>query len=131
VTLASQVERAIRIAHLSKARGNEYMTRPNHSQPFIVALMTAVLDVGPTDVVLEVGTGSGCAAIVYWNARSSLVRDSRCLSDSRCDLLSGTGIVPTRACTPRDKAKAEMLSSSTRFWTVSAMPRGNAVVTIP
>src|SRR3954463_9447476 len=34
------------------------------SQPFIVALMTAVLDLGPTDVVLEVGTGSGYQAAV-------------------------------------------------------------------
>jgi protein-L-isoaspartate(D-aspartate) O-methyltransferase len=34
------------------------------SQPFIVALMTAVLDLGSTDVVLEVGTGSGYQAAV-------------------------------------------------------------------
>jgi protein-L-isoaspartate(D-aspartate) O-methyltransferase len=34
------------------------------SQPFIVALMTAVLDLGPTAVVLEVGTGSGYQAAV-------------------------------------------------------------------
>jgi protein-L-isoaspartate(D-aspartate) O-methyltransferase len=34
------------------------------SQPFIVALMTQVLDVGPKSVVLEVGTGSGYQAAV-------------------------------------------------------------------
>ena len=34
------------------------------SQPFIVALMTDMLRVGPDDVVLEVGTGSGYQAAV-------------------------------------------------------------------
>jgi protein-L-isoaspartate(D-aspartate) O-methyltransferase len=34
------------------------------SQPFIVALMTDLLAVGPDDVVLEVGTGSGYQAAV-------------------------------------------------------------------
>jgi protein-L-isoaspartate(D-aspartate) O-methyltransferase len=34
------------------------------SQPFIVALMTDVLDAGPNGVVLEVGTGSGYQAAV-------------------------------------------------------------------
>jgi protein-L-isoaspartate(D-aspartate) O-methyltransferase len=34
------------------------------SQPFIVALMTDLLQVGPGDVVLEVGTGSGYQAAV-------------------------------------------------------------------
>ena len=34
------------------------------SQPFIVALMTDLLQVGPDDVVLEVGTGSGYQAAV-------------------------------------------------------------------
>lgn len=34
------------------------------SQPYIVALMTEVLDVGPRDVVLEIGTGSGYQAAV-------------------------------------------------------------------
>jgi protein-L-isoaspartate(D-aspartate) O-methyltransferase len=33
------------------------------SQPFIVALMTAVLDLGPTAVVLEVGTGYQAAVL--------------------------------------------------------------------
>ncbi|MGF1625676.1 MAG: protein-L-isoaspartate(D-aspartate) O-methyltransferase [Alphaproteobacteria bacterium] len=34
------------------------------SQPFIVALMTDLLDVAPGDVVLEIGTGSGYQAAV-------------------------------------------------------------------
>jgi protein-L-isoaspartate(D-aspartate) O-methyltransferase len=34
------------------------------SQPFIVALMTELLDLDPADVVLEVGTGSGYQAAV-------------------------------------------------------------------
>ncbi len=34
------------------------------SQPFVVAVMTDALDVGPADVVLEVGTGSGYQAAV-------------------------------------------------------------------
>jgi protein-L-isoaspartate(D-aspartate) O-methyltransferase len=34
------------------------------SQPFIVALMTDMLEVGPDDVVLEIGTGSGYQAAV-------------------------------------------------------------------
>jgi protein-L-isoaspartate(D-aspartate) O-methyltransferase len=34
------------------------------SQPFIVALMTDLLDVGPGDTVLEIGTGSGYQAAV-------------------------------------------------------------------
>ena len=34
------------------------------SQPYIVALMTEILDVKPTDVVLEIGTGSGYQAAV-------------------------------------------------------------------
>jgi len=34
------------------------------SQPYIVALMTELIDVGPDDVVLEIGTGSGYQAAV-------------------------------------------------------------------
>jgi len=34
------------------------------SQPYIVAFMTQALDVGPTDKVLEIGTGSGYQAAV-------------------------------------------------------------------
>jgi protein-L-isoaspartate(D-aspartate) O-methyltransferase len=52
-------------------RGNAYRNRPlgiglgqTISQPFIVALMTDLLDVQPGDKVLEVGTGSGYQAAV-------------------------------------------------------------------
>ena len=34
------------------------------SQPYIVAFMTEALDVRPTDVVLEIGTGSGYQAAI-------------------------------------------------------------------
>jgi protein-L-isoaspartate(D-aspartate) O-methyltransferase len=52
-------------------RGDSYADHPipigygqTISQPFIVALMTHVLKVGPESVVLEVGTGSGYQAAV-------------------------------------------------------------------
>jgi protein-L-isoaspartate(D-aspartate) O-methyltransferase len=52
-------------------RRNAYANRPlpiGHgqtiSQPFIVALMTDLLEVGPGDKVLEIGTGSGYQAAV-------------------------------------------------------------------
>jgi protein-L-isoaspartate(D-aspartate) O-methyltransferase len=38
--------------------------RQTISQPFIVALMTELIDVGPGDRVLEIGTGSGYQAAV-------------------------------------------------------------------
>lgn len=36
------------------------------SQPFIVALMTELLELQPTDKVLEIGTGSGYQAAILW-----------------------------------------------------------------
>ncbi|MCK3777840.1 protein-L-isoaspartate O-methyltransferase, partial [Ensifer sesbaniae] len=52
-------------------RGEAYQDRPlpigygqTISQPFIVALMTDLINVGPRDVVLEIGTGSGYQAAV-------------------------------------------------------------------
>ncbi len=40
------------------------------SQPYIVALMTELLDTGPDHVILEVGTGSGYqAAVLSWLVR--------------------------------------------------------------
>lgn len=52
-------------------RGNAYADRPlpigsgqTISQPYIVALMTSLLDVRPGDRILEVGTGSGYQAAV-------------------------------------------------------------------
>src|SRR5205807_6158191 len=54
-----------------RVRGDAYADRPlpigygqTVSQPFIVALMTDLLRVRPSDVVLEVGTGSGYQAAV-------------------------------------------------------------------
>ncbi len=55
----------------ARVRELAYLNRPlpiGHgqtiSQPYIVALMTDLLNVGPEDVVLEVGTGSGYQAAV-------------------------------------------------------------------
>src|SRR2546428_6002776 len=54
-----------------RLRGDAYADRPlpigygqTISQPFIVALMTDLVRVGPDDAVLEVGTGSGYQAAV-------------------------------------------------------------------
>ncbi len=59
-------------------RNRAYVDRPlpigkgqTISQPYIVALMTSLLEVGPGDRVLEVGTGSGYQAAVL----AKLVRD--------------------------------------------------------
>jgi protein-L-isoaspartate(D-aspartate) O-methyltransferase len=63
------------------------------SQPFIVALMTDVLNVGPNGVVLEVGTGSGYQAAVL----AQLVRQVYtielipALAESAADRLSRLG----------------------------------------
>ncbi len=42
------------------------------SQPFIVALMTELLDVDPGDTVLEIGTGSGYQAAILGELASSV-----------------------------------------------------------
>ncbi len=72
------------------------------SQPFIVALMTEALEIGPRDKVLEIGTGSGYqAAILAGLARRvytmdrhrSLVRSAR----ERFDALGLTNITPHAA----------------------------------
>lgn len=80
--LSAPVRKAIRVTprHLfvpDSVRDQAYEDRPlpiGHgatiSQPFIVALMTDLLRPKPTDVVLEVGTGSGYQAAVL----SPLVR---------------------------------------------------------
>jgi len=76
VVLAERVRQAIarvpRHAFVpANEKGNAYQNRPlaiGHgqtiSQPFIVALMTDIMDVKPTDKVLEIGTGSGYQAAV-------------------------------------------------------------------
>jgi protein-L-isoaspartate(D-aspartate) O-methyltransferase len=55
----------------AEVRNQAYLNRPlpigygqTISQPYIVALMTALIDPAPDDVVLEVGTGSGYQAAV-------------------------------------------------------------------
>jgi len=54
-----------------KQAGSAYKNRPlsigygqTISQPFVVALMTELLELKPTDTVLEVGTGSGYQAAI-------------------------------------------------------------------
>ncbi|MDH3754170.1 MAG: protein-L-isoaspartate O-methyltransferase, partial [Acidimicrobiia bacterium] len=47
------------------------------SQPFIVAAMAEALDLGPTDTVLEVGTGSGYGAAVLSRLAASVVTTER------------------------------------------------------
>lgn len=51
-------------AHAFEDRPLEIGHGQTISQPFIVALMTDLLDLGPSDHVLEVGTGSGYQAAV-------------------------------------------------------------------
>lgn len=58
------------------------------SQPFIVALMTDMLNLGPDDVVLEVGTGSGYQAAVL----ARLVREVHTIE-----------IIPELAASARDR----------------------------
>ena len=49
-------------AYFNRAMGIGY--GQTISQPFIVALMTEVLELEPTDKVLEIGTGSGFQAAI-------------------------------------------------------------------
>jgi protein-L-isoaspartate(D-aspartate) O-methyltransferase len=63
------------------------------SQPFIVALMTELLDTAPTDRVLEVGTGSGYQAAVLAEcvAQVFTVEIVRSLGERATALLSELG----------------------------------------
>ena len=63
------------------------------SQPFIVALMTELLDSGPADRVLEVGTGSGYQAAVLAEcvAQVFTVEIVRSLGERATALLSELG----------------------------------------
>jgi protein-L-isoaspartate(D-aspartate) O-methyltransferase len=79
-------------------RGLSYQDRPlpigegqTISQPYIVALMTELLDVKPDTKVLEVGTGSGYQAAIlsYLGAdvytvevKTSLANQAKCILDS-------------------------------------------------
>ncbi len=51
-------------AHAYEDRPLPIGSRPTISQPYIVAAMTELLEPEPTDVILEIGTGSGYQAAV-------------------------------------------------------------------
>jgi len=63
------------------------------SQPFIVALMTELAEVGPGDRVLEIGTGSGYQAAVLAElaARVYTIEIVRPLGERARDVLRGLG----------------------------------------
>ena len=67
------------------------------SQPFIVALMTDLLEVGPDDVVLEVGTGPAirprCSPI--WCGTCTRSRSSRASRTGRRGAARGPGLRQT------------------------------------
>lgn len=63
------------------------------SQPYIVALMLAALDLAPSDNVLEVGTGSGyvTALLAELTARVFSVERHSALAEPARELLAGMG----------------------------------------
>ncbi len=63
------------------------------SQPFIVALMTEALELGPHDRVLEIGTGSGYAAAVLGRVAEAVwtVERHRVLADQAAERLAALG----------------------------------------
>lgn len=63
------------------------------SQPYIVALMTAALELKPTDRVLEVGTGSGYAAAVLAEIASDVftIERHKILADTARNRLESLG----------------------------------------
>jgi protein-L-isoaspartate(D-aspartate) O-methyltransferase len=63
------------------------------SQPFIVALMTAVLDVGPTDVVLEVGSGYQAAVLAQLVRQVYTIELIPALAERAADRLARLGYV--------------------------------------
>ena len=61
------------------------------SHPFIVALMTDLLDIGADDVVLEIGTGLGyqAAILASWPAKCTASKSSKSSGNRRsCDSVS-------------------------------------------
>lgn len=91
-----------------RVRGDAYADRPlpigygqTISQPFIVALMTDLLRVRPSDIVLEVGTGSGyqAAVLAYLARRVYTIEIVPALADSAAARLQrlGYGNVATRS----------------------------------
>ena len=67
--------------------------RQTISQPYIVALMTDLLDPGPTDVILEIGTGSGYQAAVLSGlvARVYSIEVVDALADTAAERLARLG----------------------------------------
>ncbi|HVS03603.1 MAG TPA: protein-L-isoaspartate(D-aspartate) O-methyltransferase [Thermoanaerobaculia bacterium] len=63
------------------------------SQPYMVALMTEALELGPDDRVLEIGTGSGYAAAVLAEVAAEVVtvERHRSLADEARRRLAGLG----------------------------------------
>jgi protein-L-isoaspartate(D-aspartate) O-methyltransferase len=91
-----------------RVRGDAYADRPlpigygqTISQPFIVALMTDLLRVRPSDIVLEVGTGSGyqAAVLAYLARRVYTIEIVPALAESAAARLQrlGYGNVATRS----------------------------------
>jgi protein-L-isoaspartate(D-aspartate) O-methyltransferase len=81
-------------------RGQSYEDHPlpigegqTISQPYIVALMLAALNLAPNDRVLEVGTGSGyvTALLAELTAQVCSVERHPALADAARDLLAGMG----------------------------------------
>ena len=82
------------------------------SQPYIVAFMTQVLELEPTDRVLEVGTGSGYAAAVLAELTAEVVtiesvpplaeaaRERLARYGDRVEVVTGDGSVGHRAGAP-------------------------------
>ena len=67
--------------------------RQTISQPYIVALMTAALELQPGDRVLEVGTGSGYAAAILGQLADEVytIERHKILADSASELLAELG----------------------------------------
>lgn len=65
------------------------------SQPYIVALMVEALELGPSDKVLEVGTGCGYAAAVMAEIAAEVftIERHRGLADRAGETLEGLGYV--------------------------------------
>ncbi len=64
------------------------------SQPFIVALMTDLLDAGPSDRILEIGTGSGYQAAILARLVAEVwtIERHRALADRARSLFTALGL---------------------------------------
>lgn len=70
------------------------------SQPYMVALMTELLELNPTDRVLEIGTGSGyqCAVLAYLAETVYTVERVPSLAASAQHLLNALRVSNVRVC---------------------------------